>query len=275
MKSYFPNWLGRILLVVTLISTGNLVVAAPDSEAQEFWLAHDEQSTIEVSHEAWQTLLDKYLDADHASGVNRFDYKSIDKSDRKVLDDYLDSLQAVDPRKLSKNEQLAYWINFYNALTAQVVVEEYPVQSIRKIRFLTSPFGPWDKNFVKVQGKKLSLNDIEHGILRPIWKDPRIHFAVNCASIGCPNLIDEAFTAANADELMEEAASDFINHSRGVEIQGDTLVLSSIFDWYGSDFGSNEVEIVAYISQFFDGNTSDLTALNKFSYQYDWNLNQP
>jgi len=275
MKLQLSNWIKQILLSFAFMLLSGSVAAAPDSQAQEFWTAHDEQSTIEISHEAWQDLLDKYLDADHASGVNRFDYAAVGKADRKVLDNYLDLLQSVDTAKLSKNEQLAYWINFYNALTAQVVLEEYPVDSIRKIRFLASPFGPWDKNLVKVQGRKLSLNDIEHGILRPIWKDPRIHFAVNCASIGCPNLVDEAFTASNADELMEEAAKDFINHARGVEIKGETLVLSSIFDWYGSDFGSNEAEIVAYISKFFDGDIEQLKRLSKYKYQYDWNLNKP
>ena len=275
MKLRLSNLFVRLIAVAAWAAISSAAFAAPESEIQEFWMAHDEQSSIEVSHQAWQDLLDKYLDDDHESGVNRFDYSAVGDADRKLLDGYLDDLQAVDPRTLSRDEQLAYWINFYNALTAQVVVDEYPVSSIRKIRFLTSPFGPWDKNLVSVQGKKLSLNDIEHGILRPIWKDPRIHFAVNCASIGCPNLVGEAFTAENSDDLMDEAASDFINHSRGVEIQGDTLVLSSIFDWYGGDFGNNETEIVAYIAQYFDGDTSQLNALSKFEYQYDWDLNKP
>ncbi len=267
----------HVLLLTSFISAllfGANAFAAPDAEAQEFWMKHDPSSEIEVSHEAWQNLLDSYLDAEHPSGVNRFDYAAVTKADRELLDKYLESLQALDPRTLNKNEQLAYWINFYNALTAQVVLEEYPVDSIRSIRFLTSPFGPWDKNLVVVQGKKLSLNDIEHGILRPIWKDPRIHFAVNCASIGCPNLDEEAFTATNANELMEAAAKSFINHARGVEIKGETLVLSSIFDWYGSDFGENEQEIVAYIARFYEPSNRDLETISKFEYQYDWNLNK-
>ena len=275
MKIKLPNWATGALLTFALAFLSTSVVAAPDSDVLEFWIAHDESSTVEVSHQAWQDLLDKYLDADHDSGVNRFNYEAVGKADRKLLDSYLDSLQEIDPRTLSKDEQLAYWINFYNALTAQTVLEDYPVESIRNIRFLTSPFGPWDKNLVKVKGKKLSLNDIEHGILRPIWQDPRIHFAVNCASIGCPNLVDEAFTAANADELMSDAADDFINHARGVEIRGDVLVLSSIFDWYGGDFGSNESEIVDYLAQFFDGDATELKSLSKIEYQYDWNLNKP
>ncbi len=267
----------RLVLAVSFFSALLLslnAAAAPDAKAQEFWMKHDPNSEIEVSHEAWQNLLDTYLDAGHTSGVNRFDYGAVTKADRAVLDKYLESLQAVDPRLLNKDEQLAYWINFYNALTAQVVLEEYPVDSIRSIRFLTSPFGPWDKNLVVVQGEKLSLNDIEHGILRPIWKDPRIHFAVNCASIGCPNLDEEVFTAANSDELMEAAAMSFINHTRGVDVSGETLILSSIFDWYGGDFGENEQEIVAYIARFYDGNRQDLEKISKIEYQYDWDLNK-
>lgn len=274
MTLYYVNWLAKIVIVVALGAVINLAVAAPEPKIQKFWMTHDETSTAEVSHQAWQEILDKYLDAEHASGVNRFDYAAVKQSDRRLLNDYLDALQAIDPHSLSRDEQLAYWINFYNALTVQVVLEEYPVESIRSIRFLTSPFGPWDKNLVKVKNQNLSLNDIEHKILRPIFKDPRIHFAVNCASIGCPNLIDEAFSAANSDELMEAAASDFINHSRGVEISGKRVTLSSIFDWYGDDFGANESEIIVYIRRY--RHTSDETHnFTSFDYQYDWALNRP
>ncbi|MBL4672548.1 MAG: DUF547 domain-containing protein [Arenicella sp.] len=274
MKLHYLNWLANIAVLLALGATINLAVAAPDSKIQKFWMTHDETSTTEVSHQAWQEILDKYLDAEHASGVNRFDYAAVKKSDRRLLNDYLDALQAIDPHLLSRAEQLAYWINFYNALTVRVVLEEYPIESIRSIRFLTSPFGPWDKNLVKVKNQDLSLNDIEHEILRPIWQDPRIHFAVNCASIGCPNLIDKAFSAANSDELMEAASLDFINHSRGVEIRGGKVTLSSIFDWYGDDFGVNESEIMAYIRRYrhVSGETHNITSVE---YQYDWKLNRP
>ncbi len=272
MKFYFLQWIVRVFVPVALMLSTTLVTAAPNP----LWLVHDENSTIEVSHDSWQDLLDKYLDADHASGVNRFDYAAVERADLKLLEKYLDSLQEVDPRLLSKNEQLAYWVNLYNALTVQVILDEYPVESIRNIRFLTSPFGPWDKNFVEVQGEDLSLNDIEHEILRPIWKDPRIHFAVNCASIGCPNLVGEAFTAVNADELMTAAAHDFIGHTRGVEVKGDTVVLSSIFDWYAGDFGEDEAEVVDYVAKFVDSSDVEkLKSASKFKYQYDWKLNKP
>jgi hypothetical protein len=274
MKLGCLNWLTKVIVVVGLSAAINVAIAAPSSKIQKFWMAHDEASTAVVSHQAWQEILDKYLDAEHASGVNRFNYEAVEKSDRRLLNDYLDALQAIDPHRLSRAEQLAYWINFYNALTVHVVLEEYPVESIRSIRFLTSLFGPWDKNLVKVKNQNLSLNDIEHQILRPIWKDPRIHFAVNCASIGCPNLIDRAFSAANSDELMEAAASDFINHSRGVEIDGEQLRLSSIFDWYGEDFGTSESEIMDYIRRY-RRSSDEIDNITSFEYQYDWALNRP
>lgn len=275
MKFRYVNWLANIAVSFALGATINLAVAAPDAKIQQLWMSYDETSTTEVSHQAWQQILDTYLDTEHDSGVNRFDYDAVTKADRRLLNDYLDALQEIEPPLLSRAEQLAYWINFYNALTVQVVLEEYPVESIRHIRFLSSPFGPWDKDLVKVNNQSLSLNDIEHEILRPIWKDPRIHFAVNCASIGCPNLIGEAFSAANSDELMEAAASDFINHSRGVEISGDSRVtLSSIFDWYSDDFGDNESEIMSYIRRY--RHTSDeIDNITSFEYQYDWALNRP
>ena len=275
MKYRCVIWLANIAVSFVLGATINVASAAPEAKIQEFWVSSDETSTTEVSHQAWQQILDTYLDTEHDSGVNRFDYAAVTKADRQLLNGYLDALQEIDPRLLSRDEQLAYWINFYNSLTVQVVLEEYPVESIRHIRFLSSPFGPWDKNLVKVNNQNLSLNDIEHEILRPIWKDPRIHFAVNCASIGCPNLIGEAFNAANSDELMEAAASDFINHSRGVEISGDSRVLlSSIFEWYGDDFGDNESEIMIYVRRYrhISDEIDDITS---FEYQYDWALNQP
>lgn len=265
--------LGWTILALLVFSTPS--DAAPGAKAIEFWQSSDEDSEVRVSHAEWQSLLDAHLKADQADGVNRFDYKSVSKADKQKLEQYLLSLQNVDPRTLRRTEQLAYWINFYNALTVDVVLNSYPVESIKNIRSLTSLFGPWDKNLVKVAGQELSLNNIEHGILRPIWQDPRIHFAVNCASIGCPNLMPTVFTAENADDLMEQAANDFINHPRGADVQGDVLTLSSIFDWYSTDFGENESEVIDFIGEYRDQRDSiDLNGLKKILYDYDWNLNE-
>ena len=269
------DMLVRKLFYVVLLSLLSVNIhAAPKPEAISFWTTSNESSEQVVSHDAWQSLLDRYLSVKEG-GVNLFNYKGVNDEDRKVLQDYLAALQAIDPRQLTKDEQFAYWVNMYNALTVEVVLDEYPVSSIKKIRFLSSPFGPWDKNFMTIQGEKLSLNDIEHGILRPIWQDPRIHFAVNCASIGCPNLMPTAFTAANADALMEQAAFDYIGHSRAFGLDGNTLKLSSIFEWYGDDFGSDQAEINEYLSDYTaDDVDFDPSVSYKVKFDYDWSLNE-
>lgn len=249
--------------------------AAPGADAWEIWVASNQESTLTVSHDKWQTILDKYLADDTDDGVNLFAYGKVSDLDKALLKEYLSELTAQDPRALNKDEQMAYWINLYNALTIDVVLDEYPVSSIRKIRFLTSPFGPWDKSLVEIDGEDLTLNDIEHRILRPIWQDPRIHFAVNCASIGCPNLQGTVFTAANLESLLDKGAVEFINHGRGVGGGDGKLKLSSIFDWYGDDFGSDVSEIVEYLGDFMDEDRQSLlTDYESVSYDYDWSLNE-
>lgn len=255
-------------------------LGAQKPELIPFWDESDEQSTALVDHSTWQSLLNTYL-KQHVSGVNRFDYASLKASthDISALNAYLDDLQAIDPRSYTRIEQKAYWINFYNALTVKVVVDEYPVDSIKEIHESWIPrSGPWGDVHAKVAGRYLTLDNIEHGILRPIWKDDRIHYAVNCASIGCPNLATQAYTAANLDSLLDAGARAYVNHPRGVDIvDDDFIVLSSIYDWWVFDFGNSEEGVIAHLLKYAD---ADLAAqLKDFSgaidYEYDWNLNQP
>ena len=127
---------------------------------------------------------------------------------------------------------------------------------------------------MKVEGQKISLDNIEHGILRPIWKDHRIHFAVNCASIGCPNLLKTAFTAEQTEELLELAEEQFLTHPRAVRVSGQELVLTSLFDWYGADFADNRSELFDYLSDFVSEDIIDLLVDEPaVKYEYDWNLN--
>ena len=169
-----------------------------------FWDASDESSTSRIDHSAWQEILDTYLRS-HGSGINRFDYAALkaNAGDTAKLAGYLSYLQEIDPRTYSRREQKAYWFNFYNSLTVKVVADAYPVDSIRKISNSMLggliPVGPWGDVRARVCGQDLTLDNIEHGILRPIYRDPRIHYGVNCASLGCPNLLETAFTAANAE----------------------------------------------------------------------------
>ncbi len=134
------------------------------------------------------------------------------------MKNYLQSLQGISISGYNRKEQQAYWINLYNALTVDLIISRFPVASIRDINISPGLLarGPWGAKLFTVEGEKLSLDDIEHRILRPIWKDERIHYGVNCASLGCPNLQPAAYTGENTEALLDKGAKEFINHARGV-----------------------------------------------------------
>ena len=265
------------LLGVALLT--GVAKAAPGSELLSAWEASVETNAESIDHSAWQGILDTYLTS-HPSGINRFDYAALkaNAEDAARLAGYLTSLQELDPRHYSRQEQQAYWINFYNALTVRVVVDAYPVDSIRDIYQGWLPLGPWDDVHAEVAGMPLTLNNIEHGILRPIWRDPRIHYAVNCASHGCPNLSPTVYTAANTETQLEAGARAYINHPRGASfVDDDFLLISSIYEWYVEDFGGTEKTVIDHLMQYAE---EELAArLKTFSgsidYEYDWNLNTP
>jgi hypothetical protein len=187
-----------------------------------------------------------------ADGVNRVDYVAWKKSkaDLAKLDAALADMMTATPSKLERNAAMAYWINLYNAVTLKVILDKYPVASIRDIKssgFLDPKayIGPWRTKRTKIEGTDYSLDDIENIALRPVFKDPRVHYAVNCASFGCPNLLNRAWTAATLDADLDTAARDFVNHKRGVEIQpGNKLKVSSIYSWFEGDFGATGQDAV-------------------------------
>ncbi|NOH81811.1 DUF547 domain-containing protein [Vibrio sp. RE86] len=252
-----------ILLIATIAFSSH---AAPKSELWPFWQQSNEENTATISHRDWQNFLDNYLVKD--KDYTLVTYGSVSSQDKQKLNRYIESLENIDPREYSLNEQYAYWVNLYNAITVDLILDDYPVKSITKLGGLFS-FGPWGDEVAKVAGKKLSLNDIEHRILRPIWNDPRTHYAVNCASLGCPNLQTQAFTANNTEQLLEQAAEEFINSDKGVLIVGNKAQLSSIYDWFSDDFG-NKQELVQHLTKY----RPELASLNgKLSYEYDWDLN--
>lgn len=248
--------------------------AAPKAEPWAFWEPRTPTVEKTVDHGDWQRLLDAYLVTEHPSGVYRFRYGDVRPEHRGTLRDYLQELQALDPRSLPGSEQLAYWINLYNALTVDLVLAHYPVESIRKIRPHFFAFGPWDMEVAEVAGQDLTLNDIEHRILRPLFREPRIHFAINCASIGCPNLSARAFTGANAESQLEDLTSAFLAHPRGMEWRSDGLFLSSIFNWFAEDFGG-ERGVLAFIARYVPAAAAGRLRNHdgSISYGYDWRLN--
>jgi hypothetical protein len=180
--------------------------------------------------------------------------------------------------RLNRNEQKAFWINLYNALTVKVILDHYPVKSIRDIDISPGLFsdGPWGKKLVSVEGEDISLDDIEHRILRPVWKDPRVHYGVNCASHGCPNLQPEAFTAENSDELLDKGAREFVNSPRGARIENGKLTVSSIYVWFKPDFGGTDAGVIDHLKKYAQpGLRTQLEKIDRISdNQYDWTLNE-
>ena len=266
---------GLLVMSIALLVSVSMVKAAPFGELQSFWDDRENDSTMTVDHSVWQSILDEYLDDETEDGVNRFNYDGITEEGRNQLSSYLEYLQSVEPRQLNSNEQMAYWINLYNAATVFVVLDQGDgLTSIREIRSGIFTPGPWKLKLLKVVYQDLSLDDIEHGILRPIWRDKRIHYAVNCASIGCPNLLKTAFTKDNLEELLEQAAKDYINHPRGVNIEDEELILSSIFDWYAEDFGDGFSDLLQHLLDYSEPEqASQIKDFTDADYDYDWDFN--
>jgi len=216
----------------------------------------DASSTTVVDHSAWHRLLQK-----HVSTNGFVDYKGF-LGNQKKLKAYLNMLSTTIPSdKWSVQEQLAYYINAYNAHTVNLILDNYPVKSIKDIN------KPWNIDIVKIGDKELSLGALEHSILRKM-NEPRIHFAINCASGSCPKLLNEAFTADRLDDQLNQVTKGFIN-SMNNTISKDKVELSKIFKWYKSDFMDGD--LIAYINQYAD---MKIGPDAKIRYkEYDWTLN--
>ncbi len=268
-------FLGVIALVWLLIGATQV----PAADAWTRWSAFEESSTVTIDHSDWQALLDTYLVPGADGEANKVDYASLAASeeDRDRLELYITSLEAVEVDTLGKNEQFAFWANLYNAATVRVILDHYPVSSIRKINISPGFFssGPWGAKLVSVDGERLTLDDIEHRILRPIWKDPRVHYAVNCASIGCPNLPAKPFTGKTLEQDLEAAARAYINSPRGAMFQGNALRVSKIYDWYSEDFGKGTANLIAHLRSYAEGDLAEKleNTTRVQGYDYDWSLN--
>ncbi len=264
-------------LMAALLCGAVATHAAPEPERIPLWDTSDETNTATISHQAWQELLDAHLKV-HPSGINRFDYGSLkaNAEHRKQLQSYLSSLAEIDPRSFARAEQMAYWINLYNALTVFVIVGRYPVDSIKDISSSLFSYGPWELELITLRGEPLTLDDIEHGILRPIWRDPRIHYAVNCASLGCPNLALEAYRSDNLERLLEQGARDYVNHPRGVTVREEGLLVSSVYEWFKVDFGDTDAAVFAHLKRYATPELAEaLDGHDSFEHDYDWSLNKP
>jgi hypothetical protein len=219
---------------------------------------------------AWTALLKKYV-----SPLGKVDYKGFIK-DSVELNKFLKSVSDNPPLpgKWSKEEQIAYWLNAYNAFTVQIVIRHYPLKSIKDIGSkIQIPFvnTPWDLKFIHIGGKTYDLNNLEHGIIRK-FNEPRIHFAVNCASFSCPKLRTEAYTASKLNEQLDEQAKLFINNTAVNKIAAQDATVSKLFSWFSGDFKQTGKSVIEFINQYSTIKMNPNANL-KFM-DYNWSLNE-
>jgi len=222
-----------------------------------------------VDHRIWDSLLQK-----HVTAEGLVDYQGF-IADSARLNNYLDLLRQHHPndKHWSRDERLAYWINAYNAFTVKLVADHFPVKSIKDIKngipFVNTV---WDIKFIKIEGQTYDLNNIEHGIIRPKFDEPRIHFAVNCAARSCPKLYNRAYTAEKLDTQLTQAAEAFLADEGKNEISPNAVRLSKLFTWYGGDFKAGGMSIIEYINRYAP---VEVNADAEVSYlEYDWSLNK-
>ncbi len=232
----------------------------------------------------YPALLAKYVVAS-SDGVNRVAYGKwqASQADRGKLSAVIAAMVAQKPSAMPRNDAFAYWANLYNAVTLKVILDNYPVKSIRDIKStgtslldFKSFIGPWRTKVATVEGNELSLDDIENTVLRPTFKDPRVHYSINCASIGCPNLRQKPWAGQTLDADLDEAARTYINNPRGVSVGPDgTVTVSSIYSWFEDDFGGSKSGVFAHLRKYA---SADLAAKIKdktaFDHSYDWALNE-
>ncbi len=241
-----------------------LLVAGATSQARDF----------DHSHKALTEVLET-----HVHGA-RVDYPALKQSPDK-LNGYLDTLAAVTRSEYdawNREQQMAFLINIYNAATLKLIIDNYPVSGIRRIGGLFGLGSPWKMDIVRMFGEKVTLDHVEHEVLRPDFKEPRIHFAVNCASIGCPDLRKEAFRAADLENQLEEQTKAFLrDRTRNrLDIENRTLHLSRIFDWYEEDFVEASGSVANFVAPYFTERERAFIEQGDIRIRhtrYDWDLN--
>lgn len=223
-----------------------------------FFVLLGQIAIAQADYKTFNALLQK-----HVSRSGQVNYQAI-KANRAPLDSVITFFNQNTPKTTwSRNEQLAFWLNAYNAFTIKLIVDNFPTQSITKL----DGGKPWDVKRLNIGGKMYSLNQIENEIIRPQFKDARIHFALNCAAKSCPPLHNEAFNAANVEKLMEQRTRAFIR-SAGNQLGKDAVKISKIFEWYASDFG----DLVAFLNRYASVKISPKAKVEYL--EYNWGLNQ-
>lgn len=224
-----------------------------------------------MGYDSWNEMLNRYV---NQQGL--VDYRAW-QAERQALNIWLGETATTDPTRLETNQALAFWLNLYNALVIDQVLARYPIDSIRP-EFLGLPnwlafLRFFQRPLCQINSRSYSLNDIEHGTLRRLFSEPRIHFALVCAAKGCPLLRPEAYWPEQVQQQLEEDAQRFITNSSKVRYESPVLYCSKIFQWYGGDFVKEAGSVPAYIQRYLPIHAS-LDQLQVRYLHYDWNLNQ-
>lgn len=223
--------------------------------------ANSQDKSNNFDHSKWDLLLSK-----HVTNEGQVNYKGI-KNELISLDNYLSQLSSatIDRKTWSKEEQMAFWINAYNAFTVKLILDNYPLKSINDLN------KPWDKKFFSINGKKMSLNYIEHEILRKQFNEPRIHFAIVCASYSCPLLLNKAYTGELLVTQLKEQTIMFLNDKKRNIINVEKAQLSQIFNWFQGDF-TKKGSLIEFINQY---SKTKITTDTKITFlKYNWSLNE-
>ena len=228
----------------------------------------DSVASATIDHVIWDELT-----GDHVNKDGTVDYRGF-ISEKDKLEKYLSllSTNAPDKEGWSTEAQLAYWINAYNAFTVKLIVDNYPLESIKDIKKgIPMVNSVWDIKFIEIGGESLDLNKIEHGILRKEFNEPRIHFAINCASVSCPSLRNEAYTAERLEKQLDEQTRMFLSDQSKNRLTSSHVEISKIFQWFGGDF-TKDGTIIDFLNRYSD---TRINADARISYlEYDWNLNE-
>jgi len=238
-----------------------LLFFAPLNLVKPSWAA------ITADHSIYATLLEKYVKQ------GQVDYQGF-KAQEEKLDQCLKVLEKTDSDKLSGNEQFAFYINAYNAWTIKLILSGYPgVKSIKDLGNILK--SPWKKKICRIDGDVITLDDIEHKILRPRFKDPRVHFAINCAALSCPPLGSEPYIGSTLDQQLNDASTAFINNPQRNYLQDNTLYISKIFKWFSEDFDNDVIGfLIKYAKEDLKKELEAKRSNIKIKYlDYDWSLN--
>jgi hypothetical protein len=267
----------RLVIPLTILPLLALTPPAIPADAPSTHVeVHGSDDTTTVDNVAWAAFLARYVRT-RADGLSLVAYGNVTAADRQSLERYVTSLEETPISRCQRPEQLAFWINLYNALVVRLVLQHYPVASVRDIG--GSPGSPatdpWKEKIAHVEGQALSLDDIAQGILVPVWHDPRTLYALSCAAISCPSLRARPYSASRIDKELDAAAMAYVNSPRGVRILGRRLIVSRLYEWHEAQFGGTEGGIIRHLLAYAAPDLAmTLQQINHIDgFQFDWALN--